>query len=118
MSLEDGSDVVAIYRTAAKEQPRASTDAAILGAARRAARRRQILRESAAWLAVAAAVGAVAVGLHRSEPAGPASSAIEVQSYGRFEGTSRSFLLRQSDAIGVGPGSTAFMQIAYSPEEK
>jgi hypothetical protein len=118
MNSEDGSDLVAIYRAAAKEQPSANTDAAILRAASRAVRRRQVLRESAGWLAVAAAVGAVAVSLHQAEPASPANTASDVQDYGRFDGASRPFLLRQSNAVGVGPGSTAFMQIAYQPEEK
>jgi hypothetical protein len=118
VSPEDGADLVAIYRATARELPSATTDAAILHAASRTARRRRAVRNPAAWLALAAAVGGIAVLTNRSEPGDSPRSAIEARSYGRFEGSSRPFLLRETDAAGVGPGSTAFMQIAYFPEEK
>ncbi len=117
MIRDEHSDVVFHYRAVAREVPNAATDAAILDAASRAisarrARQRWIVGASA--LAASVAVLVIGLGIRAPRPAVAEATA----NYGWFEGNTRQFLMRGSDVVGVGPGSTSFIQIDPSVEEE
>jgi hypothetical protein len=96
--------------------PDPATDTAILNAASRAigarkARQRWIA--GAAALAASVAVLIIGFGIRTPQP----KVVQETASYGRFEGNTRPFLLRGSDVVGIGPGSTSFIQIDEPSED-
>jgi hypothetical protein len=112
MTSSDESDVVARYRAVARETPTPAVDAIVLRAASRALRERNARKT---WfLAAAAAVAGVGVALVTFTPRSIDRTPLmsdATRGYGQIEGRSRLFLLRESGAADVGPGSTSFIQV-------
>jgi hypothetical protein len=112
MNGDDEAEVIFRYRSAARELPTPAMDAGILRAASRAAHTKR--SRHLGILAVAATIVALIVGYRMLTPiyGRPAPGVAEVaSSYGKFEGRSRSFLMRESESAGIGPGSTNFIRI-------
>lgn len=112
MIRDEHSDVVFHYRAVAREMPNPAIDALVLNAAARAiatrkARQRWMVGATALAASVAALVIGFGIRVPQQQPGVTKASA----DYGRFEGNTRRFLLRESDLVGIGPGSTSFIKI-------